>query len=234
MLASLDDGTQDRGPRDAAAARARLCVATREIKPVDDMIRFVVGPDRAVVPDLKRKLPGRGVWVTGRRDAIAGAVRGNAFRRGFKTDVTVSKNLPDLVAQLLERSVLDALAMAHKAGCIVAGFAKVEAAIASSEIAALIVAEEAGKDGRQKIAGAIKRRFGDRAEHIVTIVGFASAQLDLALGRPNVVHAALLAQRPSQTVLARWRVLERFRTVGPDPESNTEPLDTGAPRPGLE
>src|SRR5262249_15246507 len=152
--------------------------------------------DRVVVPDLKRKLPGRGVWVTARHDAIADAVRGNAFRRGFKTDATVSKNLPELVAQLLERSVLDALAMAHKAGCVVAGFAKVEAAIESSEIAALLVAAEAGRDGRQKIASALKRRFGDGAEHIVTIAGFASAQLDLALGRPNVVHAALLGQRP--------------------------------------
>src|SRR5262249_39974348 len=154
------------------------------------------------------------------RNTIADAVRGNAFRRGFKTDATVSKDLPDLVAQLLERSVLDALAMADKAGCVVAGFAEVEAAIDAGEIAALVVANETAKDGREKIAGALKRRFGDDAEHIVTMAGFASAQLDLALGRPNVVHAALLGQRPSNTVLSRWRVLERFRAVGPDPESN--------------
>jgi uncharacterized protein len=247
MLARLDDMSQDlpqdmsredmscdRGPRSAAAASARLCVATREVKPIDDLIRFVLGPDRAVVPDLKRKLPGRGVWVTARKNVISDAVRRNAFGRGFKADVTVSKDLPTMVELLLERSVLDALAIAHKAGAVVAGFTKVEAAIATDPIVALLTARDGADDGRRKLVAALHRRFGDGSEHIVTMTGFTSAQLDLALGRSNVVHAALLAQRPSATVLARWRALEHFRIGAPDENSNPQPLDSGTPKPGSE
>jgi len=228
MLASVDDnaddGALDRGPRTIAATPARLCVATREVKPIDAMIRFVRDPDGAVVPDLKRKLPGRGVWVTARREAVADAVKRQAFRRGFKADVTVSKDLPALVERLLERAVLDALAVAYKAGAVITGFAKVEAAIGFDHIVALLTAKEASADARRKIAAAVKRRFGDSAEHIVTMTGFASTQLDLALGRPNVIHAALLAARPSDTVLARWRALEHFRTDGPDREADVQQI----------
>jgi len=212
-----DHDPQDRGPRHVAAIPARLCVATSEVKPIADMIRFVIGPERIVVPDIKRKLPGRGVWVTARQSVLADAVRRNVFRRGFKADVEVSQNLPDLVDQLLERSVLDALAMARKAGAVIAGFAKIESAIESQEIVALLQARDASGDGHRKIISALKRRFGDDHERIVMMSGFASAQLSLALARSNVVHAVLLAERPSDAVLARWRVLERFRTSDPEP-----------------
>jgi uncharacterized protein len=220
MLAHLDDNAQDHGPRSAAAASPRLCIATREVKPSDQMIRFVVGPDRVVVPDLKRKLPGRGVWVTARRDVVVTAVNYRAFQRGFKGDVEVSKNLPEHVEQLLERAVLDALAIAHKAGAVVTGFAKVETAIETAEIVALLHAADASTEGRRKLTAAVKRRFADNVEAIVTMTRFASTQLDLALGRPNVVHAALLAERASDTVLARWRLLEYFRIGDPDRESD--------------
>jgi predicted RNA-binding protein YlxR (DUF448 family) len=237
MLADLDDTVQDQGPQHVAAATARLCISSREVKPIENMIRFVVGPDGCVVPDLKRKLPGRGVWVTARRAAVADAARGGAFQRGFKANVTVSKDLSALVEQLLERAVLNALAMAQKAGAVVAGFAKVEAAIETQQLSALFAAKDASADGRRKIAAALKRRSGDtaaHAEHIVTVTGFTSAQLDLALGRPNVVHAALLAQRPSETVLVRWRALESFRTADPDVVSGPGQLDTRTPNSGTE
>ncbi len=72
----LAEEEADAGPRDSAARRERLCVATRTVKQVEEMIRFVIGPDDVVVPDLKCRLPGRGVWVTATRDALAGAVNG--------------------------------------------------------------------------------------------------------------------------------------------------------------
>jgi uncharacterized protein len=234
MLACLDESARDRGPRKVAAETARLCIVTREVKPIDDMIRFVVGPDHAVVPDLKRKLPGRGVWVTARRDVLADAIRRQAFPRGFKADVAVSKDLLELVEQLLERSVLDALAIAHKGGAAVAGFTKVESAIETDRIVALAHAREAGADGCRKIAAAINRRFGEGAEAIVTMAGFSSSQLDLALGRANVIHAALLASRASDTVLARWRVLDRFRIGDPEQKNSCNQPDSGAPKLGLE
>jgi len=233
MLARLDQPDADHGPRNAAAVTTRLCVATREIKPIAHMIRFVLGPDRAVVPDLKRKLPGRGVWVSAERDVLAEAINRGAFRRGFKSDVTVSKDLLPLIERLLERSVLDSLAIAHKAGEVVTGFSKVEAAIATDQITALLHGKDASADGWRKIAAALKRRFAESPENIVTIAAFTSAQLDLALGRTNVVHAALLAGRASNTVLARWLVLDRFRMGDPGGKTGPKPFDA-AQNPGME
>ena len=234
MLARLDDMEADHGPRSVAAGTTRLCVVTRAIKPIDAMIRFVLAPDGTVVPDLKRKLPGRGVWVTAERSVLAAAVERGAFRRGFKSNATVSKDLPTLVDRLLERSALDSLAIAHKAGEVVAGFAKVESAIAIDPIVALLHASDASADGSRKIAACLKRRFGEGPENIVTIAAFTSAQLDLALGRTNVVHAALLAGRASETVLARWLVLDRFRMGDPDEAAGPRQLNTNAQNPGME
>src|SRR5258706_6362 len=93
MLARPDDADTDAGPRRAAACTERLCVVTREVKPIDEMIRFVVGPDLAVVPDLKRKLPGRGVWVSARRDIVAAAAKRRALGRAFRADVKAAAAL---------------------------------------------------------------------------------------------------------------------------------------------
>src|SRR5882724_87916 len=121
------DATTDQGPHSVAAATERLCIATREVRPVGELIRFVAGPDGAVVPDLKRRLPGRGVWVTARRRVLEEAVRRRVFGRGLKGCVMAPANLPEVLDGLLEQSALDALSMTHKAGLVVLGFAKVEA-----------------------------------------------------------------------------------------------------------
>jgi predicted RNA-binding protein YlxR (DUF448 family) len=210
----------DRGARAAAAGTERLCIVTREVKPVDEMIRFVIGPDLSVVPDLRRRLPGRGVWVTARSDVLADAVRRGAFARSFRMGVKAAPDLVAAVDDLLGRSVLDALAVARKAGAVVTGFMKVEAAARQGSAVAFLHASDAGRDGVRQIAAAIRHgygthgRAGERAE-VTVIDAFTSAQLDLALGRPNVVHAALLAGRASDTVLARWRTLDGFRMRGP-------------------
>jgi predicted RNA-binding protein YlxR (DUF448 family) len=216
MLARLDANPDlDAGPH-RAPGRERLCVVTREVKPTDDMIRFVVGPDRAVVPDLKRKLPGRGVWVTASRECLAAAAKRGVFARAFGADVTVNADLPGLVQGLLERALLDALAIARKAGEVVAGHAKVEAAAEDGAAVAFLQALEAGPEGVRQIMAAIRRGYPDEAANVVVIRTFTSAQLDLALARPNVVHAALLAGRATDTVMARWRALARLRVPEPD------------------
>src|ERR1700674_3747572 len=109
MLARLDDTDMDGGPRHAAAGTVRLCIVTREVKPTDEMIRFVVGPDGSVVPDLKRRLPGRGVWIKASRTAVTQAIRRKAFARGFRRDLRVPPDLVELTEALLERAALDAL-----------------------------------------------------------------------------------------------------------------------------
>lgn len=215
MLARNHDTTLDSGPRRLAPGQERLCIVTREVRPVADMVRFVVGPDGEVVPDLKRRLPGRGVWVTASRAAVAEAVNRRAFARGFRTEVRVAPDLAGLVERLLERSVLDALGIVRKAGRVAVGFARVERALATEPVVALLHTADAGREGARKIAAAARRRLGEKAGGLTVVDAFTAAQLDLALGRPNVVHAALLAGPASDGFLARYRSLERFRTIGP-------------------
>jgi predicted RNA-binding protein YlxR (DUF448 family) len=230
MATTADDDNADRGPRSAAAATARLCIATREVRPVGDLIRFVAGPDGVVVPDLRRRLPGRGVWVTARRRLVEEAVKRRAFGRGLKTDAKALPDLPDTLERLLERSALDALSMAYKAGVVVQGYAKVEAAVEGGPVVALLRAQDAGIEGSRKLAALLARRAA--AEPATIIESFTSAQLDLALGRLNVVHAALLAGRASETFLARWRILQSFRADEPDDLCSRRPNDN-APDLGL-
>ena len=209
MLAPMHNEALDTGPRMTASATQRFCAVTRTVKPIDDMIRFVIGPDGAVVPDLKRRLPGRGIWITATREALAAAVARKAFARSFKREVRAAPDLVDLTERLIERAALDALAVAHKAGKIALGFTKTQAALARELVVAVLNATDAAPDGAKKLSAALHRRAD--ADKIRAVRVFSSAQLDLALGRSNVIHAALLAGAESETVLTRVDRLERFR-----------------------
>jgi predicted RNA-binding protein YlxR (DUF448 family) len=214
----------DAGPRHAGPGAERFCAVTGAVKPVAEMIRFVLAPDGAAVPDLKRRLPGRGIWITATREALTAAVARKAFARSFKREVRLPPDFVAATERLLERSALDALAIARKAGKVAAGFAKVEAALAEHKVAAVLHAAEAAADGVRKLKPARRRRPDGRAENVLVIGGFTSAQLDLALGRSSVIHAALLAGPESETFLARVQRLERFRTGRPgDGDGRGEP-----------
>lgn len=202
-----DDSELDRGPH--RRERERLCVATRTVRPIADLIRFVVGPQGEAVPDIKCKLPGRGVWVTATQVALEDAIKRKAFARGFKRDVRLPADLAAQTERLLQQAVLDALAMAGKAGLVAAGFAKAAAALEHEDVVALLHAAEASSEGIRKLDAIVRRRPG---KSIPVIEFLTSAQLDLALSRPNVVHAALLAGPASDTFLSRSRRLERYRT----------------------
>lgn len=206
------DAELDRGTTSVAPGGERCCALTRRVMPVSEMVRFVAGPAGDVVPDVKRKLPGRGLWIGGTRDAIADAVKRNVFQRGFKRGLRVAPDLAAETEKLLERAALDALAIAAKAGGVVAGAAKVEAATGRAGLMAVIHASDAADDGKRKLAAAVQRESGENPREIATIETFTGRQLDLALNRPNVVHAALLAGPGSETFLARVKRLERFRT----------------------
>ena len=198
----------DRGPREAE--RTRMCAVTREIRPLSELIRFVVGPDGTAVPDVKAKLPGRGLWLTATREALGEAIKRKVFTRGFKREVRLPPDLIGQTERLLERAVIDALAIAGKASSVAAGFAKTEAALEHEDVIAVLHAAGAAADGGRKLKATAHRH---RSGAPPTEIGFlTTAQLDLALSRPNVVHAALLAGPASETFLARCRRLERFRT----------------------
>jgi predicted RNA-binding protein YlxR (DUF448 family) len=184
----------------------RTCIVTREQKPVAAMIRFVVAPDGEVVADLRRRLPGRGVWVTAKSALVATAEKKHLFQRGFGEPVKVAPGLAERVAAQLEAAAESALSLARKAGSAVAGFGKVEAALAGGTVVGLVHAREASPDGVAKLRAAAKRT--GLAPEIVGV--FRSEQLDLAFGRANVIHAALLAGPASDNVLARVRALTAF------------------------
>ena len=212
MLA-LADPDLDHGPRTDKSATMRMCAVSREVRPVDQLIRFVVAPSGEIVPDLKRKLPGRGLWVGASRRMVAEAVRRHQFSRGFKRDVRVAATLPADTEALLERSCTEALAMAAKAGQVVSGYAKVEDLLEQGRAEALIHASDGAADGIRKldaIAGQRSRNIGD-SRRLPIVTALTSAQLDLALGRSNVIHAALLAGPASKTFLSRCQILVRYR-----------------------
>jgi len=217
MLAMADPDL-DNGPRTDRSATSRMCAVTRQVRPIDELIRFVVSPQSEVVPDLKRKLPGRGLWVSASRQTVAEAARRNQFSKGFKRDVRVPPTLAADTEALLVRSVVEALAMAAKAGQVVSGFSKVEGAIAQGQVRALIHASGGAADGIRKLDAVARQNAGNDGEShqlpVVTVL--TSEQLDLALGRSNVIHAALLAGPASKTFLSRSHVLVRYRMADDD------------------
>lgn len=201
----------DSGPRTLARSLSRLCLASREVTPVAEMLRFVVSPDGQVVPDLQARLPGRGAWVTARRASLAEAMKRKAFGRAFRGRGRVDPGLPDLVEALLEKDAFGALALTKKAGRVVTGNAKVIEALHGGQVAVLVHASEAAPDGVGKL-DALARRIGEAAgREIARVDSMAGVQLDLALGRSNVVHAALLAHPTSAGFLARMKRLEGWR-----------------------
>ncbi len=216
MLAIADPADLDNGPRTKSGTE-RMCAVTRQVAPIDDLIRFVLSPAFEAVPDLKRKLPGRGLWVSLSHATVAEAARRNVFARSFKRDVQVSKTLADDVARLMVRGVSEALAMAAKAGQVVSGFSKVEGAIEARQVAALIHATDGAADGIRKLnakLAAVMRENSTESANLPVLSVLTTDELDLALGRANVVHAALLAGPASKTFLARCQTLTRFRGTG--------------------
>ncbi len=218
---ALETGQDRREPvvPSAGAGLERTCIVTREARAPENLIRFVLGPDHAVVPDLKRKLPGRGVWVGLSKTLVAQAVKKQLFSRGLRDKAVASPDLPDLIENLLARDAAQGLALGNKAGLVVTGFAKVEAAIAAGKIAALVHARDGSGEGKRKLRQALRRRFGQMPTppefNILTI-----DEMDSALGRGNVVHAALQQGPAAKVFLASARRLALYR--GDDDKSGSE------------
>jgi uncharacterized protein len=203
----------------APAGPERTCAVTRALLDPDQLIRFVRDPDGNIVPDLARRLPGRGVWISCSRAVVETARASGVFAKALRRPVAVSDDLPDVVDSLMVRRAIEALSLANKAGLVLAGFVKSEAAIASGQCAALIHAADAADDG----AGKLDRRFraiwdernmGDQAP-IVTCL--ASAELSLAMGRANVVHAALMSGGAGRHFLNEAERLRRYREAAGAP-----------------
>jgi len=208
----------DHGPRTEKSATMRMCAVSREVRPIDELIRFVVSPTGDIVPDLKRKLPGRGMWITASRKAVAEAVRRHQFSKAFKRDLCIPSTLPSDTETLLVRSTIEALAIAAKAGQVVAGSGKVEAALKEGAVDVLIHASDGAEDGIRKLNALVRQIEGvrGRERQILIVTTLKSVELDLALARSNVIHAALLAGPASRTFLSRSQMLVRYRMANDD------------------
>src|SRR4029078_5955928 len=161
MLADPDHDL-DHGPRTERSATMRMCAVSREVRPIDELIRFVVSPAGVGVSDLKRKLPGRGMWVTASRGVVAEAVRRHQFRKAFKRELPIPPTFPTDIEALLVRSVTEALGIAAKARQIVAGFGKVESALREGTAEVLIHASDGAADGIRKLDALAWQNGGNR------------------------------------------------------------------------
>ena len=186
------------------------------------LVRFVAGPEGIVVPDLARKLPGRGLWVAASREAVETAARKGLFARAAKAKIRAPADLADQVDSLLRTRLIAGLGLARKAGELTLGYEKVLAAVASGKAAWLVEACDGSEEGRRKLLAAARRS----ASPPRLLLLFSSEDLSLALGGPNVIHTAFLAGRGAE----RWTIdverLAGFRPLFPESEAR------GAPDPG--
>lgn len=193
----------------------RTCIVTRQAAQADELIRFVAAPDGTVVPDLKRKLPGRGCWVTGTRAYVDKAAAKKLFSRALKTEAAVPADLGALVDRLLLQRVQGALGLARKGGSAVLGAAQAESAVRSGKAYLVLHALEASPDGERKLANARHATAALGGPAVTAWKLLAEAEMGLALGGTNVIHAAVLGEAPGKAVEKCLEALHRYRGSAP-------------------
>ncbi|MBL1437059.1 MAG: RNA-binding protein [Rhodobacteraceae bacterium] len=171
-------------PKDRSETK-RKCIVSGEVCPNEKLIRFVVGPEAKIYPDLGHKLPGRGIWVTADRASIEKAVKKGLFSRGAKMKVSADDGLADQVESLVRHRLLQAVSMARKTGRAICGLEKVKAALVSGEADVLLQAS----DGSERGKSALRPPNGEDSR----IEALSGDELGLAFGRDNVIHAAILS-----------------------------------------
>lgn len=196
---------------EANGGSLRQCAVTRAKKSPEELIRFVAGPEGAIVPDLARHLPGRGVWVDATYAAVAAAVRQKAFARSLQRPVSVPADLPARVERLMARRLSEALSLANKAGLIVTGFSKIEALLARKRAVVLIHAGDAAADGVAKLDGKFNALTKGTDARVASIRDLSGAEMSLAMGRPNVIHAAAAEGGATRRLIEEARRLRRYR-----------------------
>lgn len=218
MTALTPEAPESEDDFDLSEANGRMCIVTRDSGSPDTLLRFVAAPDGTVIPDLKRTLPGRGCWVSPRREAVDKAVAKKLFARALKRDVKADPELGAVVDRLLVSQLTGMMNMARKAGQFISGAAKVEAAVRNGEAIAVFHSKDAAADGIRKIDQARKAwHLGTGADaeipafHLLT-----GAELDELMGQNAFIHACALAGQAGEGVVKRATLLETYR--GPTPQ----------------
>jgi uncharacterized protein len=197
----------------AAKKRERKCVASGDILPENQLIRFAVGPEGVLAPDVAAKLPGRGVWTRARREAVETAVRKGGFARSLKGPVRAPDGLADQTCALLSRRCLEQLGLMRRAGALALGAEGVESAIRARPALMLIEAADGAEDGRNKL---LNLHIGLWKAPAPLAGCFTASELGMALGRPRVIHACVLQERMALHWAADLGRLAGFRAIVPD------------------
>jgi len=190
---------------DGGDAATRRCLVTGEVRPRAELLRFVVGPDEHLVPDVAARLPGRGLWLMARRDIVATAVAKRLFARAARAPVIADEGLADRIEELLAARCCSFLGLARRAGQAAAGFVKVRALAAAGGAAVLVEAADGGDDARGKLEAL--------APGVPVVDRLSSAELSAAFGREHVVHAALAPGRLAASFLVEAARLGGFRAA---------------------
>jgi len=220
------------GELESAREPLRQCIVTRERYPKEVLIRFVAAPDGALTADLQAKLPGRGAWVIADRPAIEKAIEKHMFARALDQQISVPRDLCGHIEALLAKRCLELMGQALGAGQMLLGSGSVAAAARAGSVAVLIEAADGASDGRRKMLASLKAGglLGPGLNRgKASVIGcFSSEELSLALGRENVIHAALPEGGFASRLAAEARRLEGFRPLIPDAWT----LEHGPSKPG--
>lgn len=208
----------------------RTCIVTRKRGTADGMIRFVADPDGNVVADIRARLPGRGCWVTAERSCLRQAMKRNLFARALKARVTVLADLDATVDMLLVSALTGMISMARKAGQVVTGATKVDAAVRSGRAIAVFNATDAAAGGVRKIEQACRVATASGGGEISAFRLLSADELAIVMAGGNVIHLAVLAGQAGEGVVKRAKMLDRYRngaenghTAGrPAQETDTE------------
>jgi uncharacterized protein len=195
---------------DDEAMRQRRCIVSGKVLPDSKLIRFVVSPDGQLTPDIAAKLPGRGIWVGASKAALTTAIRKGLFAKAAKANVKIADDLVTRVEDLLVARIQSDLGMARRAGLLLMGFDTVLRALQSDAPPALLIeASDGAGDGKRKLFGASHAR----SLKIQTIECLTSADLSVAVGRENVIHAALKSGRLQERLSLDAERLSGFRSA---------------------
>lgn len=189
---------------DRGTGTERKCIATGEVQPKFGLIRFVVGPDQHIVPDVLGKLPGRGIWVSAKYETLAKAVSKSLFSRGAKQAVSVPDTLISDTETQLSRRVINLISLARKSGQAVSGYEKVKDWLSKETARVLIQASDGSARGKSKLSTPYGGSF----------IGWLTAdELGLAFGRQTAIHGALASGGLTSRIVEEAARLKGLRVI---------------------
>ena len=200
-----DEDPPEKGP-------LRRCIVTRQSLPKEEMLRFVVGPDQALVPDLAGRLPGRGMWLKSEPGLLELAIKKGAFHRAAKAQVKWPENFPAVLAGMLEQRLVDMLGMARRAGQSVAGWQKVQEWLAAGRVGLLVEATDGSPAERARLIG---------GNTMPVILALPSETLGRVFGRGGAVHVAVAKGKLAEAIAREAARLRAFAPPGAPPGAPT-------------